>query len=228
MLQWLRCLPKRLEDPFWGVRQVAVNAFEGYPQPQPERLINKLRSMAKSDKKSLVRADAITVLSSFENDVIYLPLYLEALKDSSYSVAGAGLTAYLQIEHPDRIEFAEQFEDESNIQLVIPVADFYALNHVPGKFSWYQDQLENGSGEMMFYLVNYFGQYLTESEVEEQISGAKYLEDLGLNHNMYYIRYSAFQALGLLEGVEEISQMRRRVKQSETDPRLVEIYSQYP
>jgi aminopeptidase N len=217
-----------LDDSYWAVRQVAVNAFEGYPDPQPEILVDKLRSLAKSDSKSLVRADAITVLSSFENDVIYLPLYLEAIKDSSYSVAGAGLTAYLQIEHPDRIEIAQQFENESDIQLVIPIADFYALNHVPDKYSWYLRQLQAGGGEMMFYMVNYFGQYLTESELEEQIAGAKYLEDLGLNHNMYYIRYSAFQALGLLEGVDEISQMRRRVKDSETDPRLVEVYSQYP
>jgi aminopeptidase N len=226
--QVVEVFAEALEDSFWTVRQIAVNAFQEYPDPQPELLVNKLRELAKSDSKSLVRADAITVLSSFPNDAIFLPLYMEALKDSSYAVAGAGLTAYLQIEHPDRVKIAEQFEDERDIQLVIPLADFYALEHVPDKYSWYLEQLEHGGGEMMFYMINYFGQYLTESEVGEQISGAEYLESLGLNHSMYYIRYSAFQALGLLEGVEEISQMRRRVKESETDPRLVEVYSQYP
>jgi len=217
-----------LEDPFWAVRQLAVNAFEGYPEPQPEPLVSGLMTIAESDEKSLVRADAITVLSSFENDEAYLPLYLEALKDSSYAVAGAGLTAYLQTEHPDRNEIARQFEGEKNIQLVIPLADYYALNHVPDKCSWYQQQLEKSGGEMMFYLINYFGQYLSESDPQEQIVGAKLLEDLGLNHNMYYIRYSAFQALGLIEGLEGVSEMRKRVRDSETDPRLLEIYSRYP
>ncbi len=217
-----------LDDSFWAVRQMAINAFEGFPDPQPELLVNKLRQIAKSDRKSLVRADAITVLSSFENDVVYLPLYLEALEDSSYSVAGAGLTAYLQIEHPDWMEIAQRFEKESDIQLVIPLADFYALNHIPDKYTWYINQLESGAGEMMFYMINYFGQYLTESEVQEQISGARVFEELGLNHDKYYIRYSAFQALGLLEEVEEINQMRKRVKEAEKDPRLVEVYAQYP
>lgn len=216
-----------LEDPFWGIRQLAVNAFEGYPEP-PEQLISELRSIAREDDKSIVRADAITVLSSFENDQVYLPLYLEAVNDSSYSVAGAGLTAYLQTEHPDRDEIARQFEHERNIQIVIPLADYYALDHIPDKYSWYMDQLQEAHGEIMFYLINYFGQYLSESDPEEQVDGAQYLEDLGLNHQTYYIRYSAFQALGLLEGIEEIYQMRKRVKDSETDPRLLEIYSQYP
>jgi aminopeptidase N len=217
-----------IEDPFWAIRQLTVNAFEGYPDPQPEQLVSRLRTIARSDDKSLVRADAITVLSSFENDQVHLPLYMQALEDSSYAVAGAGLTAYLQTEHPDRDDIALKFEEESNIQLVIPLADYYALDHVPGKYSWYQQQLEKGSGEMMFYMVNYFGQYLSGSDSQEQLAGAKLLEDLGLNHNMYYIRYSAFQALGLLDGIEEIYQMRKRVRESETDPRLLEVYSQQP
>ena len=217
-----------LEDPFWAVRQMAVNAFQGYPTEGTDPLISKLRTIAKEDEKTLVRADAITILSSFENDEVNLPLYMEALNDSSYAVAGAGLTAYLQTEHPERTEVAEKFEQAQDIQLVIPVADYYALNHIAGKYSWFQGQLDRGNGEMLFYLINYFGQYLTESELEEQLKGARYLENIGLNHSTYYIRYSAFQSLGLLDGVEEITQMRKRVRDSETDPRLVEIYAQYP
>ncbi|GJM27544.1 MAG: aminopeptidase [Cyclobacteriaceae bacterium] len=217
-----------LEDSFWVNRQLTVNAFESYPEEQPESLVTKLRTIAASDPNTQVRADAITVLSSFENGDIYLPLYLEALRDSSYAVAGAGLTAYLQTEHPDRDQIAGQFEQEDNMQIALPVADYYALNHVPDKYRWYYEKLSNGNGEMMFYMINYFGQYLTNSDQEEQLSGAKYLEELGLHHHTYYIRYSAFQALGLLTGIEEAAEMRSRVKQSETDPRLVEIYAQYP
>ena len=217
-----------LEDPFWAIRQLAVNVFEDYPGDQSEELVSKLNAIAKSDSKSLVRADAITTLSSFPNDVVHLPLYLEAMKDSSYAVAGAGLSAYLQIDHPERKERAQQFENENNIQLVIPLADYYALNHVPAKYSWYQSQLEEASGELMYYLVNYFGQYLVGASTEEQTTGATYLEFLGINHGTYYVRFSAFQALSLLDGVEGVPEMRRRVKESEKDPRLLEVYAQIP
>lgn len=217
-----------LEDPFWAIRQLSVNLFEDYPGDHPEELVSRLYTIAKSDPKSLVRADAITTLSSFPNDEVYLPLYLEAIKDSSYAVAGAGLTAYLQIDHPERNEIAQQFENENNIQLVIPLADFYALDHVPGKYSWYQSRLENAKGELMYYLVNYFGQYLVSAPPKEQVRGARYLEDLGINHSTYYVRFSAFQALSLLEGVEGVPEMKRTVKESEKDPRLLEVYAQIP
>lgn len=217
-----------LTDSFWVNRQLAVNAFEGYPQEEAELLIATLRTMATSDSNTMVKADAITVLSSFENDELYLPLYMEAMKDSSYAVAGAGLTAYLQTEHPDRQKMTEMFEKEDNMQLVLPLADYYALNHVPGKYQWYYKKLKDGGGEMMFYMINYFGQYLTNSDQEEQLSGAKFLEELGLDHTTYYIRYSAFQALGLLTEIPQAAEMRARVKEAETDPRLLEIYAQYP
>ncbi len=217
-----------LEDPFWAIRQLSVNLFEGYQGDHSEELISRLNTLAKNDPKSLVRADAVTTLSSFPNDEIYLPLYLEAMKDSSYAIAGAGLSAYLQIDHPERKEIAKQFENEDNIQLVIPLADYYALNHVQGKYSWYQNQLENSRGEQMYYMVNYFGQYLVDADSAQQTTGARYLEDLGINHATYYVRFSAFQALGLLEDVEEVEEMKRRIKQSETDPRLLEVYAQIP
>jgi aminopeptidase N len=217
-----------LEDPFWAVRQMAVEAFEGYPGEANELLLSRLKKIANSDPKSLVRADAITTLSSFSDDHAFLSLYQEAMKDSSYAVAGAGLSAYLQMDIPERAEVALAFESETNMQLVIPLADYYALDHVPGKYEWFQNKLEESSGELLYYLVNYFGQYLVDSEPMEQITGAKQLQDMGLNHNTYYIRYAAFQALHLLEGVEGVDQMKKRVKESETDPRLVEVYAQFP
>jgi aminopeptidase N len=217
-----------LEDPFWAIRQLSVNVFEGFPGDQSDQLISKLNEIAKTDPKSLVRADAITTLSSFSNDELYIPVYLEAMKDSSYAVAGAGLTAYLQLDHHEQDEIVQRFENESNIQLVIPLADYYALNHIPEKYTWYTAKLSEAGGELMYYLINYYGQYLVGSAPEEQISGAAYLEDLGVNHSTYYVRFSAFQALGLLEGVEGVSEMRQRVKQSEKDPRLLEVYAQIP
>ena len=114
------------------------------------------------------------------------------------------------------------------MQLVLPLADYYALNHIPGKYQWFYQKLKEGGGEMMFYMINYFGQYLTNSDQDQQLSGAKYLEELGLNHPTYYIRYSAFQALGLLTEIPEAAEMRARVKEAETDPRLLEVYAQYP
>ena len=157
-----------LQDPFWANRQVAVSAFEGYPSDSQETLIARVKEIAESDPKSLVKADAITTLSSFESGDEFQAIYQSALTDSSYAVAGAGLSAFLQGNHPDRDKTAAMYEGEDNIQLVIPVADYYALNHIPEKYQWYINRLEGSRGELLYYLVNYFGQYVVSSDPDEK------------------------------------------------------------
>ncbi len=224
----VKLLSESLNDKFWGIRQVGANVFEGYEGEFFEQVATDLQQMARNDTKSAVRADAITTLSSFENSNDYQDIYKEAMSAQSYSVAGAGLTAYLQTNALDKEKVLSQYENEENINLVLPLADYYALEKVLNKYDWFTNQLEAGQGELLYYLVNYFGQYLLNMDPDLQIKGAEYLQQVGINNPTYYVRFSAFQALSLLEEVPGIEEMRQRVKAEEKDPRLLEVYQQMP
>ena len=221
-------MAKALEDKFWGIRQLAVNLFESYQGDQFDQVEASLKNLALQDPNTGVRADAITTLSSFPSASEYSEIYQKAMQERSYLIAGAGLTAFLQTDTTVTAEVLSQFENESNINLVLPLADHYALKQVPQKYQWFIDQMAQGQGELMYYLVNYFGQYLLNQPGTEQLKGAQELEQLGLNHPTYYVRFSAYQALSLLEGVPGVSEMKDRVKLQEKDPRLIEVYQQMP
>ncbi len=86
---------KALNDPYDRIR---AKAIQGLNLAKLDAVAySKLESIAKNDPKRLVRAEAIDLLSK-SNDKAYKDLYLAATKDSSYSVAGAGLLALSSVD----------------------------------------------------------------------------------------------------------------------------------
>ena len=86
---------KALSDPYDRIRAKAIQGLN--LAKLDAAAYSKLESIAKNDPKRLVRAEAIDLLSK-SNDKTYKDLYLAATKDSSYSVAGAGLLALSTID----------------------------------------------------------------------------------------------------------------------------------
>ena len=85
----LQVLIKALNDPYHGIRLLALENIKIDSDPKILEIIEKL---ATSDKKTLVRAEALKILSTL-NDVKYVPLFKEALKSKSYAVQSNALKA---------------------------------------------------------------------------------------------------------------------------------------
>jgi aminopeptidase N len=81
---------KALNDPYDRIRAKAIQGLN--LAKLDAAAYSKIETIAKNDPKRLVRADAIDLLSK-SNNIAYKDLYLAASKDSSYTVAGAGLLA---------------------------------------------------------------------------------------------------------------------------------------
>lgn len=88
----LDLLKLALKDNYYGLREYALEKLDMKNPTVRKSVETLLADIAKNDKQSTVRAEAISLLGEYDNKV-YEPLFLAALKDSSYSVAGAGLEA---------------------------------------------------------------------------------------------------------------------------------------
>ncbi|MBC7652407.1 MAG: HEAT repeat domain-containing protein, partial [Deinococcales bacterium] len=75
-----------------------------------------IEKMAKQDANRLVRATAIDVLSK-TNDKKYLPLYLQSVKDSSYSVAGAALLAIIGLDEDKAMRLVPALKNDAKGRL---------------------------------------------------------------------------------------------------------------
>ena len=94
---------KGLSDHFDRIRAKAIQGFAN--RKLDDATLAKIESIAKTDPFRTVRADAIDLLAKSKNKN-YQDLFIAATKDSSYSVAGAGLQALALIDSAQAFQIA--------------------------------------------------------------------------------------------------------------------------
>ncbi len=214
-----------LQDKFWEIRLLAAELFDKYEGEDRQKVAEKLRELIQTDKKSLVRATAITSLATLSND--YAELFRERLaNDSSYTVIANSLYAYYNSGGVNAAEQFEKFEKANSLVVAIPIADFYSFSQTPNKYDWFVASLQKFENSGLYYLLGYFGQYVVNQPKLVQNEAADYLEWLALNHANYQIRMQTYQTLALLQGTENIEKRLASIRRKEKDRRVLEYYKQ--
>jgi aminopeptidase N len=212
-----------VEDEFWYFRQMAVDKIEELEEGDKNLLVNKVLELATKDKKSLVRADALHVLNSLSGSD-HIEVYRNALDDSSYMVTGSAIYIYSAIDPEGFKNLASKYEEANNINIVIPLASFYIDAAVKGKYSWFIDKMNYAQSEGLWYLLQYFGEYMMHASELTQRKGIVILEDFARNHDKIYVRLAAYQALGLLSDLSGVDTLREDIKNQEPDEYLRQLY----
>lgn len=212
-----------LKDEFWYFRQMAVEKVEGLEQDEKNLLVMEVLQLAADDEKSLVRADALHVLNSLSGSD-HLEVYRDALDDSSYMVAGSAIYIYSALDPEEFKKTASKYEEVNNINIVIPLASFYIDAAIKGKYSWFIDKMNYAQSDGLWYLLQYFGEYMMHSPELTQRKGIVVLEDFARNHDKIYVRLAAYQALGLLSDLSGVDSLREDIKNQEPDEYLKQLY----
>ncbi|MDQ3393184.1 MAG: M1 family metallopeptidase [Bacteroidota bacterium] len=222
-----KILLKAFDDNFWGIRQAAVNAFEDYKGADVNHVVEKLVAIAKTDKKSLVRADAISILSSIDS-LGHMDIYKAGLNDPSFAVVGSSLFAYSRSNAQDKSAVFSKYEDINNSNVVIPLANFYVDNQAFDKYDWFETQMKKLDGPDLYYLMQYFGQYLLVAPQEQKEAGATILKEYAINHTAYYVRLAAVYSMFMIkDNVAGMMNDLKEIKEKEQDPRLLQMYENF-
>lgn len=108
----LRLLTIAMKDPYFGLRRLALQRIYLRNDSLKKEFAPILLNIAKSDPKTVVRADAIDALGSFK-DQQYKTLFLDAVKDSSYAIAASGLRALSVIDTAAALKEAEMLNKQN-------------------------------------------------------------------------------------------------------------------
>ncbi len=100
-------LKTALQDKYYGLRRLAISQANLKDDKVKAAVEPVLKEMAQKDKYSLVRADAIGALGELKNPA-YKDLFVAAIKDSSYSVAGNALNSLDELDPASALVFAQQ------------------------------------------------------------------------------------------------------------------------
>lgn len=130
---------KSLSDPYFRIRVRAILSFGN--SKLDAATISKLESIANTDENKLTKAAAIDALAKLKNNN-YKNLFTTAIKDSSYSVAGAGLVALSMIDSSAAYKLAVEMSKEktkgrlaaSINNTILKYGDETAFDFIAGKF----------------------------------------------------------------------------------------------
>jgi len=211
-----------LSDKEWKLREIAVDAFDGYEGPDQGIIIERLKNMALNDPKSQVRASAVAALIGFGPE--YLPVVEKALQDSSYYVVATSLYAYANLGGTDPLAKFAEYEDSQDITMIATLADYYSYFGIPNKLDWFVEKLRRKGGQELGFLLNYFGSYLMNRPVEAQQQGVEVLKTFFTEDYSSNIKAAAFRSLSLLSELEGVTALMEEIYQNETDERAKMMY----
>ena len=219
-------LVKAMTDPFWKLRQMAISNFAEYDGEGFAAIEKVIQSRARTDRHPQVRAEAIITLASFgdnNNDSIFR----EALSDSSYQVVSVALDKYLVGQPSDANDVAAQFEDSPNDAIVTSVGNYYAGLAQPERYEWFLEKMKRMKPSEKYNFLQVFGKYLIKSKQDVQRKSIPVLEGMARNSPSYFVRFGAYQALGLLTDIQGVPAIRKDIRAKETEPKLKEMYTQF-
>ena len=215
-----------LNDPFWVNRVVALGAFEGYQAEDLQQVSDIILDLAKNDPVPGVRAEALTTFATLTTGQGDPQPYYDALKDSAYSVVGAGISVLVGQGLPDYVltPTLEPFKYYNDIQVVLPIADFYLEQQVEGNMPWYLEKLKIMQGENKFYFIPYLAEYLMLWPVVERKDGMEALLRVAQNDSNYYVRAAALNAVEMVDVESTFAEEIDKILEEEEDPRFFEFY----
>ncbi|MBF8964788.1 M1 family metallopeptidase [Pontibacter sp. FD36] len=214
-----------LKDEFWAVRNMALDVAGRLPARQTETLEPIVKRIAESDEKGEVRAGAIMLLSEWGDDE-YSELYKKSMEDDSYKVAAAGILGYAMTEAPDINQRLSSFEKETNEEIVLALASYYAVKGGAGKYDWFMKQMKNAKGVGLYYLLQSYGAFMAVNPEAYTPEAIGMLAELAQEHRLYYVRMAAFQTLMVHSERPEIVELLKEIRANEQDKRLLELYNQ--
>src|SRR6218665_901597 len=105
-------LKTALNDPYFGLRNLAISRLDLKNEEVKTTMEPILVTLAKTDKNSLVKANAILALGAYKTEA-YMPIFKAALNDSSYTVAGRALSALGGIDSVGALSIAKQLSTQT-------------------------------------------------------------------------------------------------------------------
>lgn len=198
-----------LEDPFWGIRNKALQSLRNKTVADTSLLKNRLIWIAQKDKKSSVRAEALGMLAAqFSADQNVRSIVEATMKDRSYMVAGAALKAISEYDEDKALTLAKEIESDAGGSMISSIASLYSKKGGAEQFDFFKDSYDKISSPNDKYVyVQIFGKYLMKQGIPTQVKGLEMLEDVALNEDAWWMRLSAIQVLsGIRQSAEKTTE----------------------
>jgi len=230
-----------LNDNYWTLRNFALNACN------PADDATTIAKLAREDKRSQVRATALTKLGE-TGDVQYVAIAKNAIdNERPYRCVGAGLDALSKLDQTQALDYAKKLESESNSSIINAVGAMYAETNDVKYLPFFEGKLTEVSDFSIFGLMESYDALLTQADPATVQKSVEKLATVSTDMDQWQWRrlvstrsifnYRKYLEAGLekvkdaekaaLQGViDGLNDTLNQIKSKETSPRLQQFYSQ--
>lgn len=188
------------KDKSHHLRNAAINALEEVAVAKEAVLKPLLSQLALTDKKSLVRAEALGFYAKFYKSDTGLPALIDkGLNDPSYAVEAEALQALVDKDPTMALQKAKLFENESGKGLLSTIAGLYASHGNDEHLSFFGNNMKHFGGfEMIGFLSSYARFAKRSNNPITAITTARDLENVAKSKNV-------FTKMGAVKGIKDLA-----------------------
>ncbi|GAA3948989.1 M1 family metallopeptidase [Hymenobacter algoricola] len=214
-----------MNDNFWAVRLAAVEGFRRYKGPEGNAVRKELRRVAMTDKKSQVRAMAVTTLGAFLNED-FGDVYSSALNDSSYLVVGAAIAALAKNPTVSTRESINALQETTNPALLHALSNYYSLNGTADQYQWFLRRMNDIAEDELYTYLQNFGLLMVRMPPVERDKGIQRLEAFARTHPNITVRLGAYRGLNsLVPSTASLKATLQDIRSKEKNDQLKAAYS---
>ncbi len=248
-----KVLLEAMQDSSWIVRREAISMIRLDNETTKGEAIRILKEIAENDKKSQVRAMAVTKLRGLR-DKAFLPIFEKGIQDPSFLVKNISLLGLSDLNDEATLKAAMQLDKSNNPTLINRIARIYAELGTAKHQTFFEERLNVQSRFSQYAIMENYVEYmqrLDNPKVEEK--GLKTLERLALKSNNRWLRLNATKSIGMLRDsyssrkkklslntevtasdnnviqeidlrINELNEVLNHIKSNEMDESLIEFY----
>jgi aminopeptidase N len=166
----LDVLKLALKDKFFQIRKYALEKLDLKKSTVQKEVEPIIADLAKSDTKSTVRSAAIGILSTYQK-AEYKPLFVKAINDSSYSVAGEALAGLTLLDNTTGLAEAKRLSKGSmKGKLAETISQIYMEMGTEDDFDMIAGNFKKiPMGQSKFEALQPFGEYLAKVNNTEKL-----------------------------------------------------------
>ena len=211
-------LYKALDEPFWVLREIAIDSLKTEEIKSNDTLKTKLEELARNDNKSFVRAAAVAKLgeAAIRESI---PVIMDKTRDSSYLVISEALYALTELDSAAALKQAKKLENEKNENVQFSVGRVYAKFGNEEQEAYLKRMIGKHSGYYKVSMIALYNNYLLIRADDQQLmQAAQYLSETAANDESQLVKRASVIVLSNIKAVfEEKIQILEDLPKSKKD-----------
>lgn len=189
-----------LNDKYPLLKRAAIKGIKKAVAVDKTNVKSKLLVLAKDDKDSKVRGDAITALSNyFTTDETVKGVLINGVSEESYYVIGKSLSGLSKVSYSDAMKFAKNLENDENTRIKSAVAGVYAEHGEAKQNSFFINTIKEMDGFSKYSFVGAYAKYLKKQDSKTIKEGLPTLKSIAIDEEVWWMRMTGINTITSLE-----------------------------